>query len=251
MIENDAMKKIIIMGATSAIAKAVARIYAIKGSELYLIARNEERLIAMQKDLKVRGAPQVHIQLLDVNNIEAHGNIILKAFAVLERVDIILIAHGSLPEQKKCQQDINLMLKALNTNAISTTSLLSLFANQLEAQKSGQLAVITSVAGDRGRQSNYIYGSAKGMVSIFLQGLRNRLHKSNVSVLDIKPGFIDTPMTAHIEKGALWAKPEVVAQSIVKAIDKKKYTLYTPSFWQLIMSIIKRIPEPVFKRLHL
>lgn len=245
------MKKIVIIGATSAIAKAVARLYATKNMELFLVARNQELLNSMQKDLKVRGAIGVSTQCLDVNDFAAHAKVVEQIFKTLGQVDLVLMAHGTLPDQKNCQQDIKKMLQEFNTNAISTTSLLSLFANKLEAQKSGVVAVITSVAGIRGRQSNYIYGAAKAMVSIFLQGLRNRLHASNITVMDIKPGFVDTPMTANFDKGMLWAEPKEVAKSIVKAIEKKKDTLYTPSFWQLIMAIIKKIPEPIFKRLSL
>lgn len=245
------MKKIVIIGATSAIAKAVARIYAKMGAELFLVARDKERLDIMCKDLKIRGAQKVHSQLLDVYNVDAHLEVVENAFQSLITVDVILIAHGTLPEQSACEKNIELLLQAMNTNAISTISLLSLFANKLELQKHGTIAAITSVAGDRGRQSNYVYGAAKGMLSIFLQGLRNRLSRSNVNVLDIKPGFVDTPMTAHFEKGSLWVKPNVVADKIIKAIHKRKNTLYVPGFWKLIMLIIRNIPEPIFKRMHL
>ena len=140
-------------------------------------------------------------------------------------------------------------IASCNTNALSVISLLTLLANHFEEKKSGTIAVITSVAGDRGRQSNYIYGASKAMVSVFLQGLRNRLFHSQVNVLDIKPGFVDTPMTAHIKKGGpLWAKPEAVAKDIVNAIEKKKDLLYTPFFWRYIMLIIRNIPECIFKK---
>jgi short-subunit dehydrogenase len=124
-------------------------------------------------------------------------------------------------------------------------------ANLMEAQGSGTIAVISSVAGDRGRQSNYVYGAAKGMVTRFLQGLRNRLAKRGVQVLTIKPGFVDTPMTAAFKKGALWAQPDAVARGIVAAVDAGKDEVYLPGFWRLIMAIIRHIPEPIFKRLSL
>lgn len=245
------MKNILIIGATSAIAEATARVYAQLGDRLYLLARNDERLKAMSEDLKIRGAATVDCNLIDVTRFEDHQHLINTAFETLGDVDVVLIAHGTLPDQKACESDFNLSLKELNTNSISTISLLTHIANKFEAQNSGTIAVITSVAGDRGRQSNYVYGAAKGMVSVFLQGLRNRLHKAGVNVLDIKPGFVDTPMTAGFKKGLLWAKPEAIAKSIVKGIDKKKHQIYTPFFWLLIMLIIRNIPEAIFKRLGL
>lgn len=130
-------------------------------------------------------------------------------------------------------------------------SLLTLLANRLEAQKSGTIAVISSVAGDRGRSSNYVYGTAKGAVSLFLQGLRGRLHPSGVRVLTIKPGFVDTPMTADVKKNALFASPEGIAKGIVSAIDRGREVVYLPSFWRGIMLMIRAVPEPLFKRLKL
>jgi short-subunit dehydrogenase len=130
-------------------------------------------------------------------------------------------------------------------------ALATVLANRFEAQRSGSIAVISSVAGDRGRQSNYVYGAAKGAVTLLLQGLRNRLSKSGVQVLTIKPGFVDTPMTAEFKKGALWAKPDDIAHGIVSAIDRRRDVVYLPGFWRLIMLIIRHIPEPIFKRMSL
>lgn len=242
---------IIIIGATSAIAESVARLYAKKGNRLYLMARDDTRLQSMAADLKVRGADSVETIILDVNHFEKHQAIIDEAFSTLITVDLLFIAHGTLPNQKACEREVGLMLKEFNTNALSTLSLLTIAANKFEKQQSGSIAAISSVAGDRGRQSNYVYGAAKGMVSLFLQGLRNRLYASGVNVLDIKPGFVDTPMTVDFPKGFLWAQPMSVAKQIVNSIDKKKNTLYTPCFWQLIMLIIKQVPESIFKRLKL
>ena len=245
------MQNILIIGATSAIAEATARLYAQRGDNLYLLARNEERLSSIAADLKIRGATSTHYAPLDANQFKAHEKVIDTAFKKLERIDVVLIAHGTLPDQKACENDFNTTLAELNTNAISTISLLTHIANKLEAQQDASIAVITSVAGDRGRQSNYVYGAAKGMVSIFLQGLRNRLHRSGVKVLDIKPGFVDTPMIATFKKGLLWAKPETIAKSIVKAIDKQKNEIYTPFFWLFIMLIMRNIPESILKKLSL
>jgi len=240
-----------IIGATSAIAQATARIFAKRGDSLYLIARNQEQLATVAADLKIRGASQVDFQVMDVNEFEKHQDLIDKAYAAREQVDVVLIAHGTLPDQRACEQNIERTLQELNTNAISTISLLTHIANKLEMQKSGTIAVITSVAGDRGRQSNYVYGSAKGMVSTFLQGLRNRLYRAGINILDIKPGFVDTPMTIDFKKGPLWVSPEKIAEGIVEAIDKQKTEVYLPWFWKFIMLIIKLIPESIFRKMKL
>lgn len=245
------MKKILIIGATSAISEATARLWAKEGHQLYLVARNEERLQTIAQDLKIRGASQVHTHALDLNHFEKHTILIQTVIQTLGDIDIAFIGYGTLGDQKTCEQDFDAALHELNTNAISVISLLTPLANYFEMKRSGTIAVISSVAGDRGRQSNYVYGCAKGVVSIFMQGLRQRLQKSRVNVLTIKPGFVDTPMTQAFKKGALWAKPEAVAQSIHTAINKGKNVLYVPWFWWGIMSTIRLIPEAIFKRLSL
>lgn len=245
------MANILIIGATSAIAKATARRYAKPANQLYLIGKAEQKLVLLSKDLLARGAARVEIGTLDVSQFDQHQSVIDVAFQAFGSIDIILIAHGTLPDQKQCQDDHQACIEQININGVGTVSLLTILANRLEQQRQGTMAVISSVAGDRGRQSNYVYGSAKSLVSVFLQGLRNRLHQSGVTVIDIKPGFVDTPMTAAFSKGALWASPEKVAADITKAIDKGKHTLYTPFFWRYIMLIIRLIPESIFKKLSL
>ena len=245
------MKKILIIGATSAIAEATARPWAARGASLFLVGRRAERLQVIAADLRVRGAAAVGCYTLDAGDIATHAAMFDAAVAALGGIDIALIAHGSLPDQKACQASVELTLKEINTNGVSVVALASWLGEFFAAQRSGSLAVISSVAGDRGRQSNYVYGAAKGMVSIFLQGLRNRLAKQGVQVLTIKPGFVDTPMTAALPKGALWAKPDAIACGIVHAIDTKRDEVYLPGFWRLIMTIIKHIPERVFKKLSL
>lgn len=245
------MKKILIIGATSAIAEATARLFAERGDRLFLVARNEERLQTLRRDLTIRGAESVTTDILDINEFDRHERLIDTAFETMDGVDMALIAHGSLPEQSACEKDFTLALKELNTNAVSTISLLTHLANRFEQSGRGCIACITSVAGDRGRKSNYVYGAAKGAVSIFLQGLRNRLSKSGVHVLTIKPGFVDTPMTAAFTKGLLWTRPEKVAQSIRSAMEKRRDVIYVPWYWFLIMLIIRTVPEKLFKRLSL
>lgn len=245
------MKHILIIGANSAIAEACARTWASRGDALYLVARNEDKLQRLKQDLKARGAPEINTHVLDINQVHHQAEMLTEVLAHWPKIDISLLAHGTLPDQQVCEHNLPEMLNQLQTNAVSTLSLLHLLANHFEKQQAGTIATITSVAGDRGRQSNYLYGSAKAMVSHFLQGLRQRLSKKDVSVLDIKPGFVDTPMTTHYEKGLLWAQPQQVATKIVSAIDQGKTTVYTPGFWYWIMLIIRNIPESLFMRLKL
>lgn len=246
------MANILIIGATSAIAKATARCWASEGHELYLVGRDMDHLHEMAGDLKVRGARSVQCAALDVNDFAQHAAAIDAAAGALGQIDVALIAHGTLGDQKACEQDVQAALQELNTNAISVISLLTHLANRFEAQKHGAIVVLGSVAGDRGRQSNYVYGTAKSAVATFLQGMRNRLHKSGIQVLTIKPGFVDTPMTAAFDKkGPLWSSPEIIAQGILRGIAKRRDVVYAPWFWWGVMAIIRAIPERVFKRLSL
>lgn len=194
------MKNILVIGATSAIAQAFVRSMAVGDNRLVLVARDIDKLNAVKNNIRIKNDVNIATFVLDVNHHDKIDDMLNSAKSFLDHINIILIAHGTLPNQEKCNSNINLARQEFNTNATSTILLCQKIGNLLEKQKSGLLAVITSVAGDRGRQSNYIYGSAKGAVNIFLQGLRNRLTKSDVSVLTVKPGFVDTPMTAHLSK---------------------------------------------------
>ena len=245
------MSHVLIIGATSAIAQEVAKLYAEKGSNLFLVARDNKKLDQVAMDLKVRGAGAVDLLSQDLLDTDQHEIIIKKADEALGSIDIALIAHGTLPDQKQCENSVDQTLQELQINFLCSVSLLTLLANYFEKQEKGCLAVISSVAGDRGRQSNYIYGAAKGGLSVFLQGLRNRLSRTGVCVLTIKPGFVITPMTKDFKKGILWAQPEQVAVNIVNAIKKRKNVVYVPWFWRWIMVIIRAIPEGVFKRMSL
>ena len=245
------MKKVLIIGATSSIAEHCARIWAARGDELYLVARNEAHVQTIASDLRVRGASEVAAYCADLNDIDRHVELLDAAENAMSGVDIVLIAHGTLSNQKSCELSVNQTLQEIQTNALSTVSLLTLIANRFEAKREGAICVISSVAGDRGRASNYVYGSAKAMVTAFTSGLRQRLHKSNVAVVTIKPGFVDTPMTSEFRKGFLWAKPNVISALIVRAIDKKKAEVYVPAFWRIIMTVIVLIPNLIFKKIKL
>ena len=245
------MKRILIIGATSVIAEHCARIWAARGDALHLVARNEQHVQVIASDLKVRGCSAVTTYCTDLNDMDQHEELLNVADDALGSVDIVLIAHGTLSNQKSCELSVEETLREIQTNALSTIGLLTLIANRFEAKQEGTIAVISSVAGDRGRASNYVYGSAKAMVTAFTSGLRQRLDKSNVAVVNIKPGFVDTPMTSELKKGFLWAKPNKVAVMIIKAVDAKKAEVYVPTFWLGIMKVISIIPDVIFKRMKL
>ncbi len=244
-------EKILIIGATSAIAEAVARLWAARRCALFLVGRREERLEAIAADLCVRGAASVECFTMDACDRERHAAMLDAALASLGGLDTVLIAHGSLPDQKACEASVEQTLHEIDNNGVSVVALSTRLAQHLAEQGHGCLAVIGSVAGDRGRQSNYVYGAAKGMVDIFLQGLRNRLARSGVQILTIKPGFIDTPMTAAFAKGALWRTPQAIAGDIVEAVERRRDVVYLPGFWRVIMFVIRHIPECIFKKLSL
>jgi short-subunit dehydrogenase len=245
------MAKVIIIGATSAIAHETAKCFAKEGAQLFLVARSAEKLAIVADDLKVWGAKSIETAVQDLNELEQHEQLLEKAISSLEGVDVLLIAYGTLGDQQKCQLSVAETMRELNTNALSVISLLTLAANYFEQQRHGTIAVISSVAGDRGRKSNYVYGTAKAAVTAFLQGLRNRLSSSGVAVLTIKPGFVATPMTANVKQGLLFASSVTVGRGIYAAIQKRRDVVYLPAFWRLIMLVVKTIPEPVFKRLSL
>ncbi|MCE9670638.1 SDR family oxidoreductase [Myxococcus stipitatus] len=245
------MKKVLVLGATSAIAQATVRLLAARGASLYLVGRNAENLEAVAKDAATRGAAKVDSQAVDLNTFDAHEALVDGAFQSLGGLDGVVLAHGVLGDQVEAQRSWAATEAVLRTNFLSAVSLLTVLANRFEAQKAGTLVVISSVAGDRGRQSNYVYGASKGALNVFLQGLRNRLAKSNVAVVTVKPGFVDTPMTAHLPKNKLFASPEKVARGLLRAADSRKNEVYVPGIWALIMLIIRSIPESVFKKLKL
>jgi decaprenylphospho-beta-D-erythro-pentofuranosid-2-ulose 2-reductase len=245
------MTKVLIIGATSAIAEATARLFALRLASLYLVARNEQRVAAIASDLRIRGATQVAYEVLDLNDFAAHAAMLDRANQALGGFDVVLIAHGTLDDQRLCEDSVDLTMRALSTNGLSIIALCTQIAPRLCAQGGGTLAVLSSVAGDRGKRSNYVYGSAKALVSTYLSGLRQRLYSTGVQVLTIKPGLVDTPMTAAFPKGPLWASPRRVATGILRAIDRKLDVAYLPYAWGPAMWLIRLIPETVFKRLKL
>jgi len=244
-------ERLLIVGATSAIAQAVARRLAGEGRRLFLVGRDPGKLGAVAEDLGVRGAVVAGMLIVDLDDVSRHEEILDRAETALGGVDAILVAHGVLGDQTACERDWAQAERVIRTNFLGTASLLSRAANRFERRGSGTLVVISSVAGERGRQSNYVYGASKGALSLFLQGLRNRLHRKGVRVVTVKVGLVDTPMTAHLDKGLLFASPDTVGRGIARVLDGGGDVIYLPWFWRPIMAVIRAIPEQVFKRLRL
>jgi short-subunit dehydrogenase len=244
------MKRILIVGATSAIAEATAREFAARGEALFLVARNAAALRAIADDLALRGAASVGIGVFEARELEGLPSLIDAAVQHLNGLDQALIAHGTLSDQGACEASMELLREEFMTNALSVMVLSLLLARYFIAQGHGVIAAISSVAGERGRQSNYLYGAAKAAVSTFLSGLRQQLYPKGVWVVTIKPGFVATPMTAAFKKGVLWASPARVARDIVHAMDRGTPVIYTPGFWRLIMALVRAVPEAMFRRMH-
>lgn len=240
---------ILILGATSAIAKAISHRYASQQHRLFLAGRNMEELQKEATDLQIRYETQVSIHHFDAVEVASH-----KAFyqELQAPIDLVFCVFGYLGEQAKLESDWKMAENSLMVNYVGACSILHHIANDFEDRASGTVVGISSVAGDRGRASNYYYGSPKAGFTAYLSGLRNRLSKSNVHVLTVKPGFVDTPMTEGMKTPALLtAQPQKLAKAIERAVNKKIHTLYYKKVWKWIMLIIKNIPEGVFKKLSL
>jgi decaprenylphospho-beta-D-erythro-pentofuranosid-2-ulose 2-reductase len=244
-------RKILVLGATSGIAEATCRIWAAQGASFFLVARNAEKLAAVAADLKTRGAIYVDTAVADLDHTDQHPALLAHAINSLAGMDIAYLAHGILGDQAAGEKDFEVAAQILHTNFTSAVSLLTWLANFCVQRHAGTLAVISSVAGDRGRKSNYLYGASKAGLSAFLAGLRNRVDREGVTVLTIKPGPIKTAMTVGMKGSEKFADVDKTAQTIVKAIDAKEDNLYVPFQWAPIMFVIRHIPEPMFKKLNL
>jgi len=244
------MKKTIVLGATSGIALEVQRQLAGRGCELLLVARSEPRLAQLQADLLVRGAGRVLTYTADLSRIEEHDGVFEFASRMLADFDTVFLAYGAMHEQKLAATSIPVLIEELQVNFVSAAAILTLFAADLERRRTGCIAAISSVAGDRGRRPNYVYGSAKGGLALFLQGLRSRLYPAGVRVITIKPGQVRTAMTDHLPNTMRLADPSEVARDIVRGLEgRSPDILYTPGIWRYIMIVVQAIPEGIFKRL--
>jgi short-subunit dehydrogenase len=244
-------QRVIILGALSAVAEATARRYAAQGATLALAGRRVDALASMAADLSVRGAADV--RTFDLDLAKADPDKALAAMVgYLGQADVILLAYGVLTDQDRAVADTAYAGDQLQINFTSAALWSLAAARILETQRSGALVVIGSVAGDRGRQSNFVYGAAKAGLAVLVQGLAHRLAASGARAVVVKPGFIDTPMTAHLQKGGpLWAKPDAIAGVIVKAAKGGGPVVYAPWFWRFILLIIRLAPAPIFHKTKL
>lgn len=251
---TDAPLRVLVLGATSGIAEASIRLWASRGEELFLVGRNAERLSAVAADARVRGAGFVETAVADLDNTQQHPELLAHAINSLGGLDIAYLAVGALGEQGKAERNFAEAGHILHTNYVAPASLLTWLANYCAQRHAGTLAVLSSVAGERGRKSNYVYGSSKAGLSAFVDGLRNRVDREGVKVITIKPGPVKTAMTEGMKGEERFADPNKVASTIVKAIDKGKKgpdTLYVPGIWRIIMGVIRIIPEGRFKKMDL
>jgi decaprenylphospho-beta-D-erythro-pentofuranosid-2-ulose 2-reductase len=246
---HEGPRRILVLGATSGIAEACCRLWANRGDKLFLIARNGEKLAAVAADMRTRGASYVGTSVADLDQISTHSTLLPHAINSLAGLDIVFVALGVLGNAKEAEHNFEEANRILQTNFVSVVSLLTWLANYCEQRHHGTLAVLSSVAGDRGRKSNYAYGSSKAGLTAFVDGLRNRIDREGVRVMTIKPGPVKTAMTEGM-KGK-FADVDAVAATLVKVIDKGTDIVYVPGIWRIIMGVIKIIPEFIFKKLNL
>lgn len=244
-------KRVILLGALSTVAVSLARIYAAEGAHLLLVARHQQRLEELRADLLLRGAGRVHAISRDLAEGPCRADL-LDWISLLGSVDHIVILYGILGDQSRAESDEDYARQLLGTDFVSP-AIWSLAAAQfLKAKGSGSLVVMGSVAGDRGRQSNYIYGASKGGLAVLLQGIAHQLAPTGARAVVIKPGFIATRMTQHLNPaGPLWSSPETVARIVRRAAERGGPIIYAPGFWRLIMTVIRLTPAWLFHKTKL
>ncbi|MCB0701911.1 MAG: SDR family oxidoreductase [Ignavibacteriae bacterium] len=245
------IRNIYVFGATSKIAEETIKHFAKESANFYLVGRDIDKLGIVSKDLLARGANKVELETCNALDWEKHPATVDKADNSIGQLDLIFIAHGTLPVNEDIRNNQMKVIEEFNINCTSIISLCTVASDYFEKKGKGTIAVISSVAGERGRQSNFIYGSAKGGVTKYLEGLRNRLFEKGIKVITIKPGMVDTPMTKDFKKGLLFASPSRVGKEIYKGIKIGRDVMYVPGYWKIIMGIIKSIPESIFKKLKL
>lgn len=244
-------KRILVLGATSGIAEACIRLWAQRGDHLYLVGRSPDKLAVVAADARTRGASSVDMAITNLDDTGAHAQMLAHAINVLGGLDIAFVALGVLGDQKEAERNFAAANQIVHTNYTAPVSLLTWLASYTSQRHAGTLAVLSSVAGERGRRSNYVYGSSKAALTAFVDGLRNRIDRDGVRVMTIKPGPVRTAMTENMKGSAKFADVDDVAAALVKAIDKGTDVVYVPGIWRIIMGVIRIIPERVFKKLNL
>lgn len=246
------MQTVLILGATSSIARAVAGEFASHGYDLILAGRDCEEMQTQVADLEIRYGVKARVYPFDALDLESHETILARCLSDAgERLAGAVLCVGYLGDQNAAQTDFREARRILDTNFTGCVSALNVISNHFEKQGSGFICALSSVAGDRGRQSNYFYGAAKAALSAYLQGLRNRLHRAGVRVVTVKPGFVDTRMTFGRPNLFLVASPQSVARGVYKAATDGKGVVYLPWYWRWIMLVVRLIPEGLFKRMRL
>ncbi len=240
----------IILGATSAMARAFARALAAEGHALVLAGRDKDELDAIAADCRLRGAPGAETATFDVRDPASFAPLIARARAAEGTVNAAVFV-GSMPEQSAIDADPALLDGTIADSFTGPARFLQMLAAVIEDKAAGTVVGVGSVAGDRGRLGNYVYGAAKAGFATYLSGLRNRLTRGGGHVVTVKPGFVDTGMTWGIDGMFLVAPPEKVARDILKAVHRRRNVVYTPFFWRWIMLVIRLIPEPIFKKLSI
>jgi short-subunit dehydrogenase len=241
--------KVLVLGATAGLAMPVCRLFAAQGAQLFLTARNPEKLAALAADLHTLGASFVDTAVADLDDAAQHPALLTHAIDSLGGCDVALIAHGVLGNPRQTDVDFAASLALLQTNLISTISLCIWLSKYFVSRHAGVLAVISSVAGERGYSRNTIYGASKAGLTVYLGGLRQRIHREGVTVLTIKPGPVRTAMTAGAHGEKYFANADKVGAQILRAIQQRKEILYTPRFWAAIMFFVSLVPESIFKKL--
>ncbi|MEO8348340.1 MAG: SDR family oxidoreductase [Acidobacteriota bacterium] len=242
----------VVLGATSAIARSIAEQLGMRGFELILAGRDVEEIETLALDLELRCSVKVTARSFDALAFETHRGFFDDCRAASDDTLFgVVLCFGYLGDQAKAQEEFGEARQILDTNFLAAVSALNVAAKILEEKGEGFLCALSSVAGDRGRRSNYFYGAAKAGLTAYLQGLRNRLSASGVRVITIKPGFVDTRMTFGRPAMFLVASPEAAARRIVAAIERGKDVSYVPGFWRPVMIAIRAIPEKIFKRMNL
>ena len=243
---------LLVLGAGSRIAQEVCERRAARGKDLVLAARNPEQLARLQRHFASRYEVTVGSVALDVERTDSHAAFWQSVLETDPDVDEVLVAFGTLGDADGDRHDASGALRTLHVNFDGAVSLLTPIADHFERRRGGQIVVLGSPAGDRGRQSNYVYGAAKAGLAVFTQGLRNRLSPAGVHVMTVKPGFVDTPMTAGMKlPPLLTASPQRVARDIDRAMQRRRDVIYTPWFWRWILRLVRAVPENRFKRMKM